>query len=816
MRLRILFCNLLVTCFLSSDLIAMEAHSYVLPTRYYWDMEHKDTAACWINLSTIVEQNGNHFSRTDSLRPYGIGWQSQVPGANGHQTCQALVSLRIRSAGDNSSAKLVFVIEQRGKQVFWEGVGIVDPKRIVGTWYKVSTVKQVIPAEYTATDCSFKVFVWNDNGQSAVDIDDVEVEFLQEVEPSFMPSMPKSEKVALGQFRDLYKGPRFSLQYDKVNGAVQILSGEEKLFGDFMLCANHSGDDKKLKHYPWNGFLLFVGDSMSEDGHVYRFTFRSAGNNQLLVIVPNDGRSLDFRYRFIAGGKTNVQTHRLFFRSYLSVQEIYSNQGVLWDQDLAGEYWLGSGGVSWRTSSRQWMLYHPSSVSSIQFDASANIISVNVDDPADHPLLFWPMGTESKNQRTDRSSSLLSKGDSITCQFSLMSRENELPVPRFLDASYGREAVFIFTEHADYTTIRSNRAVYFGNDSVVKAKDAIGGFAGHHIPVTKSVFYANPDHVTVDERAGFATGEITSVSGSRDFEVLLKDLEESGCEIALHTPDHYSCSPGLLEESLRNMSSLFKLSTWIDHGYDNSPRSNREDLVCDGFVVGSLANVADRFKQYGIKNIWNCFYEDSSFYKDVTFNSELVTPHPAFGSSFPRNVHWNYLAVTGDLNHFRTTCTLAPKDPTMWDYLLSNERLDFLVASKDVHIVHCYPARIDSVNGFYNWRKDHWEVDAHFESALMRLERQRDSGRLWVTTIHDYVEYSTSKQSVRYMLDANGFVALYNPGVQEIKGVTFIVKDGDVSIPGKRVQKRMVGDELIFWFDLGPGETATIKTFIAH
>jgi hypothetical protein len=66
------------------------------------------------------------------------------------------------------------------------------------------------------------------------------------------------------------------------------------------------------------------------------------------------------------------------------------------------------------------------------------------------------------------------------------------------------------------------------------------------------------------------------------------------------------------------------------------------------------------------------------------------------------------------------------------------------------------------------------------------------------------------------MLDANGFVALYNPGVQEIKGVTFIVKDGDVSIPGKRVQKRMVGDELIFWFDLGPGETATIKTFIAH
>ena len=60
----------------------------------------------------------------------------------------------------------------------------------------------------------------------------------------------------------------------------------------------------------------------------------------------------------------------------------------------------------------------------------------------------------------------------------------------------GYEAAYIWTEHADYTDISTNRATYFGSEKIINADSATGGFVYFNIPVTKSVFYANPDSVT--------------------------------------------------------------------------------------------------------------------------------------------------------------------------------------------------------------------------------------------------------------------------------------------------------------------------------
>jgi hypothetical protein len=472
--------------------------------------------------------------------------------------------------------------------------------------------------------------------------------------------------------------------------------------------------------------------------------------------------------------------------------------------------------LTWATENSEWSIYHPKKVSSLQYDHAKNVLWVNADYSGDHPLLYWPEGNTAKNYRVDRSYTQLESGESLASTFLLSRKDGELPLPRFLDARDGREAVLIFTEHADYTSLRSNRAVYFGADTINNVQAAIGGFAGHHIPVTKSVFYTNPDKIDFSKRAGFIHGEIDNVNSTEGFKQFLSELQAEGVEIALHTPDHFTSSNSILSESFKKMSELFRLRSWIDHGYDNAKKSNREDLVCDGFVKSSPFNLEPLFTSYGVKYLWNCFYEDSSLYENVTFNSELVTPHPAFGLSYPRPVNWVHPSVTGDFRHLRTTCTLAPRDGSMWEFLLGEKRLDFLVENKSVYVAHIYPARIDSVNSFYNWHSDVWTVDPGFDQILSGIDAYRKKGNLWVATMADYLEYAVNKDDLVYELDRSGFAVVSNPTDRLIAGISMCVDGFDVQLTGKEVNRRKTGDSTIFWFDLAPGESTTVRLVTPH
>jgi hypothetical protein len=266
-----------------------------------------------------------------------------------------------------------------------------------------------------------------------------------------------------------------------------------------------------------------------------------------------------------------------------------------------------------------------------------------------------------------------------------------------------------------------------------------------------------------------------------------------------------------LNESFTAMSRDFRLSTWIDHGYDNGRKSNREDVVCDGFVQGSPLYAAGLFKEFNVKNVWNCFYEDSSFYGDAIFNAELVTPHPAFGHAYPRPSWWRHPTVTGTIRHFRTTCTLAPRESSMWDYYLSEGRLKYLADSRGVYVAHLYPARMDSASAFIDWNDPVWTINPAFDRALGRLAGLRDGGRIWVPTIRDYLEYVSERDAVVCTLSQEGSLILHHSGTNTIKGLSMAVEAEDVQIEGKVLGKRKVGDELLFWFDMNPLETLTIR-----
>lgn len=67
----------------------------------------------------------------------------------------------------------------------------------------------------------------------------------------------------------------------------------------------------------------------------------------------------------------------------------------------------------------------------------------------------------------------------------------------------GKLQQMIWTEHADYTDLQTQRAVNFGADTIEHATQARGGFVANKIPVTKSVFFSNPENVSNADRTGF-------------------------------------------------------------------------------------------------------------------------------------------------------------------------------------------------------------------------------------------------------------------------------------------------------------------------
>ncbi|MFM2135195.1 MAG: hypothetical protein RL021_595 [Bacteroidota bacterium] len=797
----------------SNDLIAGSVTSTAADSvRYRCGLEPDENAPCWINLSTRSQIDGKYVSRTDSQHPYGIGWSAALPGGDGHRSFRVKVTFRVRSPLPVSGLQLVFSVEKEGKAVSWESVDLSSQVTVENDWNTISAVARVIPAAYTSGDHKFSCYVWNPNGITPLDVDDFELVCTQLSPRSFLPAVPTGVAASKPMFSDIYWGPDFSIQYDKVNGACRVLDRSGKVvFDDISLFTQQRTEAVNSAGPKWYGFLLFNGDQLTEEGKAYRFTFRNLSGAELRMIVPRDGHSLSLHFEYKVTEYTVLERQSLMLHAVLPVTAVYTGNGFSTERDFDSEYWLGREGVVWSDSSSHWSVYRPDTVSSLQFDQLNNRLWLNIDYAADHPLLYWPMEAESNNYRIDRSSTVLRPGDRISLHVKINRTEKPVRFPAFTEAPNGREGVFIFTEHADYTMLRSNRAVYFGSDTIAFEKDAVGGFAKYDLPVTKSVFYANPDKVDVSDRVGFANGEIDHVKYTPGFRQFLVDLQANGHEIALHTPDHFTTNRMILNEAFTNMSGSFKFSTWIDHGYDNGRRSNREDVVCDGFVPGSPMYAAGLFREFNVRNVWNCFYEDSALYAEVTYNAELVTPHPAFGHAYPRPVWWRHPSVTGTIRHFRTTCTLAPRDPSMWAYYLSKGRLEYLADHRGVYIAHFYPARLDSVKAFYDWEKPVWSVQPSFDEALRTVAAMRDSGRIWVPTVRDYLDYASVRDAVEYSITSTGDILLTNGTDTAVKGLTMNIKGADISIAGKEIGRRKTGTELFFWFDLGPRESVTVR-----
>ena len=139
------------------------------------------------------------------------------------------------------------------------------------------------------------------------------------------------------------------------------------------------------------------------------------------------------------------------------------------------------------------------------------------------------------------------------------------------------------------------------------------------------------------------------------------------------------------------------------------------------------------------------------------------------------------------------------------------EPVEDLLQSRGIKVLHVYPARADSTNGFYEYRDGHFYIQQGFEAALLRQSRLRDEGRLELSSVKDYFSYQLAIKKLKISLLANGVIQVENKSDIDLKAVSFAINSATVKVPGKTLGTRNENGETFFWFDLNKGERIIIE-----
>ncbi len=472
-------------------------------------------------------------------------------------------------------------------------------------------------------------------------------------------------------------------------------------------------------------------------------------------------------------------------------------------------YYLDREGFAIKNDSISFSTYHNLGISSLQLNTEDRTACFNIDYWRDHPLLHYPLKSNTSDEFKNISCRMIKKGDVLRGKIILFNHVMD-DLPRLMPVWDGYQSAFIFTEHADWTDIRTHRAVLFGNENITKPEDAVGGFCYFNIPVTKSVFYWNPDHVNNAETSkGKFPGPVATIKTDKEFYKLLKTLKKEGFEICLHSPEVYTTIPSEFPKAMRFMKRQFDTKSWIDHGYNNGPDKNREDMVCDGLLPDSPQYAAELWKKNGVRYLWNAYYEENRM-ESHNFDGHFVQPFDGFGDALPNRQITTLPNGDKDFLLWSTPSTLEVNEDHEWYYYFDSIRLQHLVDQHNVFITHVYPAWSDPHRAFWQYNENGTAVAMPgFNFALSQLAHFRDEKKILPTTIEQYLSYYEKLNSIEYLIIDNKTIQLTSSN-EAIKGLTLLCTK-PIVVEGKPIDFRKVDEGYLVWFDLDKNETVTIK-----
>ena len=775
------------------------------------NLEDSIIANHWIGLQTIdtgFAHSGSRFSVIDSLTPYGLGLESRFPLAVQRKNVRLKISGWIKSEVAHDEALFVLSLKEGGEDLLWKGIElgpvITESKR----WIYFSDSMN-IPANVSAT-AIIKAYLWNSDGQHRMGIDDLKFEFIPIQNPSFFPKITERKYTSSLPNKPVFKSYYYNIYFQKKDKSLRIIGRDGQLIAKniYYLSEQFRGKKRKLKQSPLRLKQFELGQDSA------RLFFEAKG---IVVEMICRESSPEIMFKVRSSYKHNQEFARqaIMIKSGQAVEEVYRSNRKADVENFQEEYWLDREGVRFGSKQHSMIVYHTPSISSLQIKPSDSLLAINLDYEKDHPFLHFPLDEDAVDIKEDWSSSKYTEASERQYSFSLFVGTQARNLPRLMKNPDGFLATYIWTEHADWTDIRTNRAAYFGSEKINSPEKAVGGFVFYNIPVTKSVFWDNPDGImnTYISEGKFNTPEC-SIIGDTAFHRFLNWIDPLGNDICLHTPEQFTTTPQRLETALKFMQLTFASPSWIDHGYNNKNQNNREDLICDGSIPESDYYAIPLWEEYGVNYLWNAYYEEYSPFAEMQFSNNLEKPYSGFGDFYPKPDYWQHPSRTADVYHWPTKSVLFVPDNNLWNYYFSEQVFRHFVNDWAVEINHCYPAWTDPKKGFWLWDNDSTIVAAPgFNRTLQLMATLREEGKLNVTTIRDFLNYQLALEQLKYEILADGSIRITNLSDKAIKGLSFATHSMLLLLDGIPPSKKTVGNDIVFWFDLGAGESKIIRIF---
>jgi hypothetical protein len=775
-------------------------------------LENSIVGKPWIGEQTIINgfaHSGVHYSKVDSSNIYGFGLESPFPAEMRGNNTWVKFSGWVKSEAISDQLIFTFVLFDAEQTYYWKGVQLAPILESENKWFQFCD-SVLIPATLTEK-AQIKAFLWNADNKNEAGIDDLEFTFWKNKNPGFVPDIQTPPSLFTSETKVLFQNQYYRILYDASSHSLAIFGKEKQLLSQ--LSFYYRTVFKKDTIEEIQNFQ-FLSERKTKEGVQIKFAVAKKNIKEALLEIYCLENSGELNFHVTTKLKKGEEVIRLavIVDASQELAEIYRANRKSDTVNFRNEYWLGQEGVRFGKDGNSLITYHNTEISSLQLLSLKNQLWINLDYVKDHPFLHFPLDNDSTDWKLDWSTSKYEKKTSKTYKFSFFTGVKSVSLPRFMKNPNGFLATYIWTEHADFTDIRTNRATYFGSEKISDADSATGGFVKYQIPVTKSIFYNNVDKIT---NAKISNNQFPGLECSfledKDYQEFLFQLKKNKMEICLHTPEQFTTSKRQMEEALAGMKGHFRSVSWIDHGYNNRVENNREDLLCDGAVPNSLYYAADLWNNYGVKYFWNSYYEDYYSFSGWEFFSSLEKPYSGFGDFFPNPDYWTNQRTPG-IWHWPTKTVMYIESDALWEYNFNQTKLNNFVNDWAVEINHCYPAWVEPAKGFWVYENDSTIVAANgFNRTLERMAIMREIGKLNLTTIEDFLDYQLAIQSVSYQIQTDGRIKITNIGITEIKGLSFAAKAKIATVNGHRPKHKMVNGEIVFWLDLLPGESKLIR-----
>ncbi len=765
----------------------------------------------WLNTSVVSDStafHGKSYNLTPENQEFGFGFQLDSREIqDSHNSIDFTLNAWLRFDKAPEKAFYILTINRNNELLLWHAFDLAASYTATNEWFKFSDSIS-IPADLLQNSI-LKTYLWNPS-KINIAADLVSHNFNTAIIPDYLP-----EKI---DFSEISGAPKVLAQ----NHFFELLLFPEN---GSLIVADHRG---KPLTKNWSVYTALHRQNELQESQSQRWKVRrikEKGNKKQLVLVAKNKLSrnkiyvnfdwespqleVNMQSRFRKKGQLERQALVIGFED--SLRRVFRKNRHLDTINLQDAYYLDQQGFLTGENQRTSGIYPALKLSSMQYSKRLNAAFLNLDYAADHPIIHYPLSDDTSDYFVDRSAQKLKLCSKITRSFDFLAGYDPAFLPRIMPVPAGYNAAIVFSEHADWTNIRTQRAVNFGHENITKSDSAVGGFVYYDIPVTKSVFYNNPDKVTnaaISDSLFLETH--ASLIETPYFEDFLLQLHQKGHEICLHTPEQFSTTRKNMKTALEVMNQQFGSPTWIDHGYNNSPINNRENTVCDGLNKRGKFSVLKHGNKQGVRYFWNPYFEEVSPFAPWHFDGQLMQPYPGFSDAFPA---LDFAQIPGTNSWlWRTSGTLEVPHEGLWNYYFDNNRLARIIQFNAIHIAHVYPAWAQETKGYWRFDENGKIVaETGFNQALARIDSLHKSCQLLPATIQQLLSYHEQVQQIDYEINSDGSINIQHNGDQIINGISFITSALEIEIVGKAFQSRQTENGLIFWFNIAPGETLSIK-----